>query len=314
MKPLIAVVGATAAGKSAFAIRLAKALGKAVIINADAMQIYRQCPTLTAQPAATVKRLAPHRLYGVLDCRRPGCVELWAKMARREIAAARRKHVFPILVGGSGFYLQTLFYGLSAIPRPPPKVRAEARRLARNGGAGARLSPQTAAKTGPGDTQRLARALEVELATGKPLVAWQNRLGRRIEGRKLVIMLDPPLARLESRARLRLAKNAEKMAAEVRLTLQRQLSKEGDRANELPLVKACGFREFAACFADNLGENEGRKSLAEARQETLLSVRRYIRRQLTWFRHQRPKPNILLKNGQKAESARIAAMIRAGRI
>ncbi len=113
-------------------------------------------------------------------------------------------------------------------------------------------------------------------------------------------MLDPPLARLESRARLRLAKNAEKMAAEVRLTLQRQLSKEGDRANELPLVKACGFREFAACFADNLGENEGRKSLAEARQETLLSVRRYIRRQLTWFRHQRPKPNILLKNGAKS--------------
>lgn len=305
MKPSIAVIGATASGKSEFARHLAGSLKSAVIINADSMQLYRQCRTLTAQPEPKQRQSPPHKLYSVLDLEDPSSANRWGKMARRQIAAARSRGAFPILVGGSGFYLQSLLYGLSAIPQPSAAGRQRARNTA-EGGRGwqrlKRLDPQAAAQIPSTDSQRIARALEVVEATGSPLSFWQGKLSRKLEGRTIVIMLNPPRKSLERATLRRLKRVATKAAAEVKQLLPR-LNGNG----ESPLIKACGVREFVA-------HARGLKTLAAATEETFLSTCAYIRRQLTWFRHQPPKPDLVIRRGDKLAAKRTARLILAGRI
>ena len=306
MRPSIAVIGPTASGKSDFARHLASFLKPAVIINADAMQLYRQCRSLTSQPSQQMQRRVPHRLYAVLDMTEPASARRWGEMARRQITVARSRGAFPILVGGSGFYLRSLLYGLAAIPQPPPRLRLRARRAA-TGEAWQKLrklDPVAAARIPKTDKQRLARALEVIDATGVRLSRWQNRLGKRLDGRTIVITLSPPRSSLERLVRRRLKKIAPRAAAEAKQASELSDSHE---LEEFPLGKACGFREFAA-------HASGLKTLSEATEETFLSTRRYIRRQLTWLRNQPPRPNLLVRRPHKAAAKRAADLILAGRI
>ena len=117
------VAGPTASGKSALALDLAERLG-GTVINADAMQVYRELRIVTARPTPEEEARVPHRLYGVRPAAEPGSVAWWRGQALREMAAAR----LPILCGGSGLYLAALTEGIAAIPDPGPDARAEARR------------------------------------------------------------------------------------------------------------------------------------------------------------------------------------------
>src|SRR6185437_563048 len=113
--PVIVVGGPTASGKSALALALAERLD-GVVVNADAMQIYRELAILTARPTAEDTARVPHRLYGVISVTKPCTVARWRRLALAAIAAARREGRLPIVVGGTGLYLKALMEGLAAVP------------------------------------------------------------------------------------------------------------------------------------------------------------------------------------------------------
>ena len=174
------VAGPTASGKSALALALARRMD-GVVINADAMQLYRELRILTARPTPADEALAPHVLYGVRPAAALATAAWWRAAALAEMQAARAAGLLPILCGGSGLYLLALTQGLADIPDPGRAARAEARALlVELGSAGlharlAAVDPATAARLRPSDRQRIARAYEVWRGTGTGLAAWQGR-------------------------------------------------------------------------------------------------------------------------------------------
>jgi tRNA dimethylallyltransferase len=168
------VAGPTASGKSALALMLAERLHGA-IINADAMQVYRELRIITARPTPEDEARVPHALYGIRPATEPGSVAWWRDAALAAMADARAAGRLPILTGGTGLYFASLTDGLAAIPDPGPAAREEARRLLKDIGAAAlhaRLAaadPTTAARLRPTDSQRIARAWEVLRGTGRGL-------------------------------------------------------------------------------------------------------------------------------------------------
>jgi tRNA dimethylallyltransferase len=274
---VVLLAGPTASGKSPLAMALAERWN-GVVVNADAMQIYRELRVLTARPSAADEARVPHALYGHVPVARAQSVAEWRAQALAAIGAARDEGRTPILAGGTGFYLKALIDGLADIPPVPPSVRAEARRLAVAMAPAAfhaevaARDPQAAARIAPGDGQRLARAWEVHEATGRPLSEWQRTKGAPAPFRFLRILLMPPRAALRDAADARLARMVEEGALEE----ARALSALDPH---LPARKAVGLPEL-------LAHVEGRWSLARAVEAAEFATHRYIKRQTTWFRHQ----------------------------
>ncbi len=279
-RPLRVIAGPTASGKSARALAEAREAG-GVIINADASQLYRDLPVLTAQPDDRARGEVPHRLYGILAAEDEASAARWAALARAEIAAAWEEGRLPILVGGTGLYLKTLLEGIAPVPAIPAEVRSAVRALSPGAvrEALAREDPAMAARLHPGDPQRNARALEVIRATGRSLEAWQRAprcggLGRDADVSALV--LAPPRPELHARIAARIAlMRAHGAVEEVRLLAARDLPAG------LPILRAIGVPPLLAFLRGETDEAE-----AIARWE--LDTRRYAKRQMTWFRTQAP--------------------------
>src|SRR5437667_3759976 len=173
----ILIAGPTASGKSGLALLLAAEIG-GTIINADSMQVYRDLRIITARPTPEEEARVPHRLYGHVDAAENYSVGRWlADVAPvlDEVHAAGR---VPILVGGTGLYFKALTQGLSNVPPIPADIRANVRAWMEAEGSAAlhaellRRDPSTQLK--PGDRTRIARALEVLEATGRPLAEWHR--------------------------------------------------------------------------------------------------------------------------------------------
>ncbi len=271
------VAGPTAAGKSALALALARRRG-GTVINADAMQCYRELRVLTARPTQEDEAAAPHRLYGVRAAAAPANAAWWRGAALAEMERA----ALPILCGGTGMYLSALLRGIAEIPDPGEAARAEARGLlAALGPAGLHerlmaADPETAARLRPGDSQRIARAWEVWRGTGRGLAHWQAQPAAPLAGwRVKMLLLEPDRAALleaiEARFAAMLAAGA---VAEVRDLLALNL----DPA--LPLLRAHGVPELAAHL-------RGEIELKEAARRAILATHQYTKRQGTWFRHQK---------------------------
>lgn len=280
---MIVLAGPTASGKSALALRAAQELD-GTIINADSMQLYRDLHVLTARPGPEEERAVPHRLYGVLDPGDPGSAGRWLMLAGAEIERARADGRIPMVVGGTGLYLRALLAGIAPVPEISAVVRAEVRALhERLGGATfhvrlAERDPLIAARIGAGDPQRMMRAMEVLLATGRSLAEWQAmpRLRIALPGPVRAMALVPPRERLNARLEERLRRMVGHGALEeVRRLLERGL----DRS--LPVMKAVAVPELAAHLR---GEVDLETALARATAAT----RRYAKRQRTWLRHQLP--------------------------
>ncbi len=268
------LAGPTASGKSALALALARRLG-GTIINADAMQCYRELRIITARPSPADEAAAPHRLYGVREAAEPANAAWWRGAALAEMERA----ALPILCGGTGMYFSALVNGIADIPEPDPAAREEARRLIDEIGPAAlhvKLDPETAAKLRPGDSQRIARAYEVLRSTGKGLAWWQARPTAALTGWRLrMILLDPPRDALRAAIQTRFAAMlAEGALEEVRGFLALGL----DPA--LPLMRAHGVPELGAYL-------RGEISLDEAKARAVLVTHQYTKRQGTWFRHQK---------------------------
>lgn len=248
------------------------------MINADAMQCYSDWRIITARPTPEDEARAPHRLYGVRGLTEKVDAAWWCGRAKIELAAGAE----PILCGGTGMYLRSLIHGIAPIPDPGEAARAEAREMLARHGADwlhawlAARDPATSAKLRPTDSQRLARAAEVLIGTGRGLDFWQAQPAEPLAGfTPILILLDPPRDELRAAIDARFAAMLDHGALdEVRAVSARNL----DPA--LPGLRAHGVPELL----DHLA---GRISLDEAARHAIAATIAYTRRQATWFRHQK---------------------------
>ncbi len=278
------IAGPTASGKSGLAVRYAQWLESrgrsAVIINADSAQVYDDLMVLSARPDAAEMGGIDHRLFGHIDGAEACSAARWAADARTEIAAAHDAGALPILVGGTGLYIQTLLHGIAPIPEIDPSIREAVRAMpVEQTYAALRLEdPVSAARLAPADTTRVARALEIIRSTGQTIAHWQARKEGGIAGQITLrpLVLQPPRDWLLERCDRRFAAMLEAGArAEVETLLTRQLSPD------LPVMRAIGVPEVARLLR---GEIDTAQCLADGQ----LATRQYAKRQYTWFRNQPP--------------------------
>lgn len=283
MSPAILIHGPTASGKTALSVALAKRLDGEVI-NADSMQVYRDLRVISARPSDEEMAEAPHHLFGHVSAGERYSTGRWLEAAAPVIEDVQRRGKVPIVIGGTGLYHLALIEGLSKIPPVPDDVRADVSAIARSGGAEAlraKLSgvdPETAARFGQGDRQRLARALEVWYATGQSISTFQNKRSRPALGADewLGIALTPARARLYAR----IDRRFEGMLMEGAMEEARALMAQ-DLDPELPAMKAHGMPWLMAYLR---GEQSAQAAAEAAKRDT----RRYAKRQFTWIGRQFP--------------------------
>lgn len=272
--PVIAVVGPTATGKTALAVTLAHHLGAAVV-NADSMQLYRGMNIGTAKPDATEQAGIPHHLLDLWHVREPASVAEYRLRARTEIDRLRAAGAVPLLVGGSGLYVRAVLDELD-FPGTDPVLRARlVAELAGEGPAAlharlAAVDPAAAAVILPGNGRRLVRALEVVELTGRPFAA--QLPAPRPHYRAITVGLDRPVDELDRRVARRVDRMwAAGFVAEVEALVVDGL-RDGPTAS-----RALGYAQV-------LGHLDGVLTETEARERTITTTRRFVRRQRSWFR------------------------------
>jgi tRNA dimethylallyltransferase len=271
----IAIVGPTATGKSALAVELAARVDGEVV-NADAMQLYRGMDIGTAKVTRAERRGVPHHLLDVLDVRDGATVAAYQREARAVIERLLAAGRVPILVGGSGLYLQAVLDQLD-FPGTDPGLRSRLEAELTSVGAAvlhARLAqhdPDAARVILPSNGRRIVRALEVIELTGRPFSANLPRQGPARYDTAL-IGVDVDSTNLDARVDARVARMfAAGLVAEVR-ALEGQGLREGRTAS-----RALGYQQVLAAF-------DGAYDLAEAAEQTARATRRFVRRQRSWFR------------------------------
>ncbi|WP_029433282.1 tRNA (adenosine(37)-N6)-dimethylallyltransferase MiaA [Blastococcus sp. URHD0036] len=272
--PVVAVVGPTATGKTALAVALAHRLGGEVV-NADSMQLYRGMDIGTAKPDATERDGVPHHLLDLWHVRQPASVAEYRRRARAEVDRLRAVGVVPLLVGGSGLYVRAVLDELD-FPGTDPELRARLEaELADVGPAAlharlATVDPAAAAAILPGNGRRIVRALEVVQLTGGPFRA--SLPEPRPHYPAVVVGLDREPAELDDRIAARVDRMwASGFVAEVEALAADGL-REGPTAS-----RALGYAQV-------LDQLDGVLSPEEARQRTVTTTRRFVRRQRSWFR------------------------------
>ena len=278
--PIVAVVGATATGKSDLALDLAERLGGEVV-NTDSMQLYRGMDIGTAKLAVADRRgIALHEL-DVLDVTEDASVAAYQEAARRDFAAITARGHRPVLVGGSGLYVRAALDRLEIPPTDPGvRSRLEAEAEALGGDVlHARLraaDPHAAATILPGNVRRVVRALEVVELTGRPFSASMPR--RELLSPAVLLGLRVERQVLDERISLRVDRMWEQgLRDETEMLLGRGL-RSGVTAS-----RAIGYSQAIAVI-------DGRLDEAGARLDTAQATRRYARRQESWFR---PDPRIV---------------------
>ncbi|MEU0551957.1 tRNA (adenosine(37)-N6)-dimethylallyltransferase MiaA [Micromonospora sp. NPDC005979] len=271
---VVAVVGPTAAGKSALSIALAHALDGEVI-NADSMQLYRGMDIGTAKLTTDERDGVPHHLLDIWEVTEPASVAEYQRLARAAVDDVLSRGRVPLLVGGSGLYVRAVlerfeFPGTDAALRE----RLE-RELAEVGPAPlyARLravDPVAAEGILPGNGRRIVRALEVIELTGAPFAASLPQPTPYYPSVQLGVDLDTGL--LDERIALRVDRMwADGLVDETRELVGRGLA-EGRTAS-----RALGYQQVLRALDGELTEEQ-------AHDETVRATRRFVRRQRSWFR------------------------------
>ncbi len=270
MKSVFFIVGPTATGKSEIAAEIGCQLDTE-IISADAFQIYRGLDRLTAKPEKTTLAKAPHHLLSAVPLSEEMNVEKFRAAAVEVIRDihARGKHA--IVAGGSGLYLKALTHGLSQLPGANRELREElAQAPVEELFARLReLDPDGAERIDRKNKQRLVRAVEVCLLSGRPFSAQRTEWGNTRSAPNGVFVF-----RKRAELYARIDRRVEKMFAEGVVEEVRGMHDLGSTAE-----KALGLREIRALLAGEISETQ---CIAIIQQAT----RRYAKRQLTWFQHQ----------------------------
>jgi tRNA dimethylallyltransferase len=244
------------------------------------MQVYSDLSVLTARPSPADEARVEHCLYGEIDGAIRFSAGMWLEAARAHIQTVRKKGKWPILVGGTGFYLRAAEAGLSAIPDVPDATRQSVIAEHSEKGGQAMLAqlfafdPEIASRLEAGDSQRIIRAVEVYRHTGISLSTFQKQPpSGGLQGKALKITHLPAreiiYQRIETRLDEMMATTAQE---EVRQLLARKLP------DDLPVMKALGVRPLLDHF-------EGKQTLEEAIYLAKRDTRHYAKRQMTWFRN-----------------------------
>ncbi|MEL7231671.1 MAG: tRNA (adenosine(37)-N6)-dimethylallyltransferase MiaA [Pseudomonadota bacterium] len=283
MKPAILIHGPTASGKTELSVALAKRLDGEVV-NADSMQVYADLRIISARPTPEEMQGTSHHLFGHVPGHERYSTGRWLDDASAAIADIERRGKTPIIIGGTGLYHMALIEGLSDIPPVPEDVRSEVFALKRSEGAPGlyqrllKHDAETADRLGPNDGQRLARALEVFLATGQSISTFQGNRSKPVldEGRWLGIALTPPRSKLYAKIDRRFEGMLMQGAMEEAKGLMAQ-----NLAEDLPVMKAHGIPCLMAYLRGDLTAEAAAES---AKRDT----RRYAKRQFTWIGRQFP--------------------------
>ena len=277
--PAIFLMGPTASGKTALALRLAERF-PVDLISVDSALVYRGLDIGAAKPDADTLAKFPHRLIDIRDPAQPYSAAEFRTDALREMSATTAAGRIPLLVGGTGLYFRALQYGLSDLPEADPALRARLADEARVLGWAAlharlgELDPAAAARIRAGDAQRIQRALEVIALSGKTLSAQQGAPPQRFGYRVLKLALIPA-----DRAALhaRIAARMDAMLAQGFLAEVQRLRARGDLHGDLPAVRAVGYRQAWQHL-------DGEFDVAQLRDRAIFATRQLAKRQLTWLR------------------------------
>lgn len=283
---IIVIAGPTASGKSALALNIAEELN-GVVINADSMQVYKDIPILAATPTAEDTVRAPHKLYGIYDAAYQGNVVEWLGLCKKEIDTARKEGKTPIVVGGTGLYIESLTKGVTPIPETPAEIRQKVGEILKEDGLEKlyadlqKIDPATAERLSENDTTRIRRAIEIYLHTGKTLSYWHTLPLKTVYAPEefLLTYINVPRKILDERSRIRFDAMLEQGALEEATALVNR-----NLPDSLPAMRALGVQELKAYIT-------GKCSLSEAVENAKLHTRQYAKRQCTWFNN-RYKPDI----------------------
>jgi tRNA dimethylallyltransferase len=270
---VVAVVGATAAGKTGLSLDLAERLG-GEIVNTDAMQVYRGMDIGTAKLPVAQRRGIPHHLLDLLDVREPATVAGFQRLARAVVEDCRTRGVTPVLVGGSALYTRAVLDRFE-FPGTDPAVRARLEAELVEVGSGAlherlrRLDPPAASRIEPANGRRVVRALEVLELTGRPFSASLPEPAYVLDAVQVGVRIPRPVLdeRIEQRVRSMWEAG---FVDEVRRLADAGL-REGRTAS-----RALGYAQVLAFLAGECTEQE-------AFDRTVTGTRRFARRQDAWF-------------------------------
>ena len=267
------VLGPTGSGKSAVAVELAELLGEAEIVSADAYQVYRELPILTAAPSEGERARVPHHLVGFMGVEENNDAALHARRALKAIQDITARGKRAIVTGGSGLYVKFISHGISPAPPSDPALRAELSALPPEE-AVRRLQeadPEGAAATNLQNPRYVVRNLEIVLLGGKPLSHWQQNWQHEPAGPGFVITRDT--AELDARIERRTAGML--------------------RGGVLDEVRAVAMKELSATAAKTLGLppilqhlQSGETNTAQLQADIYLATRQYAKRQRTWLRRE----------------------------
>jgi tRNA dimethylallyltransferase len=275
---LVVVLGPTASGKSALGIRLTVKLGGEILV-CDSTQVYRHFDIGTAKVPAAERRGIAHHLVDLIEPAELFTAGDYRRRALEALDELRGRKVLPVLTAGTGLYLRALLEGLAEAPQRSEEIRARLRQRAEQRGPEhlhrvlARLDPESAARISSSDTQKIIRAIELRLLTGKPM-GEIHRSGRdALQGYEIIkIGLLPPRAALYARIHAR----TEAMLAAGWLEEVRALVASGVPADAKPF-QFIGYAQLRELLAGHISEKNAVQQIQQA-------TRRFAKRQLTWFR------------------------------
>ena len=278
---IIAVVGPTASGKSTLGIKIALQSG-GEIINCDSVQVYQGIQIATAKVPLEEREGIPHHLIDFVPPEINYTAGEWAREAAAKIEEIEKRGRVPILVGGTGLYLRALRNPFFKSPPTDEQLRRRLTQLRERRGPEhlhrllQRLDSESAKELYPRDWPRVQRAIEVRLQTGSPMS--QQKTARpdphQSTRRLRIVVLNPPRADLYKRINERTEKHfADGLVEEVEDLLARGVPAQSNA------LGAHGYRRVVEYL-------EGKRDLAGAVEQTKTDVRRYSKRQLTWFRRE----------------------------
>ncbi len=273
-KTIILLGGPTASGKSDLAVKLAKLID-GEIINADSMQVYKNFPILTSQPSKSIQNSVKHHMYGYFDTNKNYNGSIWLKHSIKKIKKIILDKKTPILVGGTGLYLEFVSKGISYIPHITKITKNKVERLLLQKGLKnvydflCDIDPHYAKKINSNDKLRIIRALEVFYQTKKNLSYFHKK---RIENNKFdffKVFLAPSKETIKTNSKTRLDKM-------FKLGVLEEFKKNNTKVKNCNIQKAIGYQEIDDYFKNKI-------SLSDMSKKIILNTRKYSKRQFTWF-------------------------------
>jgi len=275
----LALLGPTASGKSALAMRLAERI-PAEIVSIDSAQVHRGMDIGTAKPSAAERARVPHHLIDLIDPTQSYSAGRFRDDAIIAVESILARGRLPLLVGGTMLYYRALAQGIDALPAADPALRAAIEAEARQRGWPAlhaelaRVDPETARRLKPNDAQRIQRALEICRASGRPLSALHTAPRAAPPFRLLTLALIPAdRADLHARIAERFARMLEAGLVEELRALRARYTLDA----ALPSMRCVGYRQAWAHL-------EGAFDRAALREKGIAATRQLAKRQLTWLR------------------------------